>query len=227
MVTHELTFYLAAAALLILTVESCVKLLKRDSFGITLAVYVTVFAWYFVDPFLHPEQYDSLPPNLLGESYGQVLLFLIGFRVVVPVATWWIVGRPSTGVFGTLRFTSEKILMAAGMIWLLLFVIGIVRMDGDVIGAVFPIDSRAGATMWGRGAIESSATGFLIASAGYVFNAVTAFLGVLVFFQRSTFSRFLAVAMFAVTLPYFFFAGARLFYLLFSRICFIVVTRSS
>jgi len=43
MVTDELTFYLAAAALLILTVESCIKLLNRDSFSITLAIYVTVF----------------------------------------------------------------------------------------------------------------------------------------------------------------------------------------
>ena len=92
MVTHELTLYLAAAALLILTVESCVKLLKRDSFGITMVVYVTVFAWYFVDPFLNPEQYDYLPPNLLGESYGQVLLFLIAFRIVVLIATRWIAG---------------------------------------------------------------------------------------------------------------------------------------
>jgi hypothetical protein len=42
-----------------------------------------------------------------------------------------------------------------------------------------------------------------------MFNAVTAFLGVLVFFQRSTFWRIVAIAMFAITLPYFFLAGAR------------------
>ena len=59
-------------------------------------------------------------------------------------------------------------------------------MGGDVMGAVFPLDGRAGPTMWGRGAVETSASGFLISFAGYVFNAVTAFLGVLVFFQRST-----------------------------------------
>jgi oligosaccharide repeat unit polymerase len=209
MVTQELTFYLAAAALLILTVESCVKLLMRDSFGITVAVYVTVFAWYFVDPFLHPEAYDDLPPNLLSESYWQVILFLIAFRIVMPIATRWIVGRPSTGVFGTLRFTPEQILKATGAIWLLLFVIGIARMGGDVIGAVFPIDSRGGVTMWGRGAIESGASGFLIAFAGYFFIAVTAFLGALVFFQRRTSWRLLAAAMFAITLPYFFLGGAR------------------
>src|SRR6266478_5803773 len=147
MVTHELTFYLAAAALLALTVESCVKLLNRDSFAITLAVYVTVFGWYFVDPFLHPEQYDYLPPFLLGESYGQVLLFLVAFRIVVPVAARWIVQRRSTGVFATQRVAPEQILMATGAIWLLLFVIGIARLGGDVMGAVFPLDSRAGATM--------------------------------------------------------------------------------
>ncbi len=209
MVTHELTFYLAGAALLILTVESCVKLLKRDSFGIAVVIYVTVFAWYFVDPFLNPDDYNYVPPFLLGQSYGQVLLFLVGFRVVVPAAARWILSRRSTGVLAMQRLTPEQILMAAGAIWLLLFAIGIGRMGGDVVGAVFPVDSRAGVTMWGRGAVESSATGFLIASAAYVFNAIAAFLGVLVFFQRSTFWRVLAGAMFAITLPYFFFEGAR------------------
>ncbi len=101
MVTNELTFYLAAVLLVVLTVESCVRLLKRDSFGITVVVYVTVFAWYFVDPFINPEQYDYLPSFLIGQSYGQVLLFLIGFRVFISIAARWIVRRPSTGVFAT------------------------------------------------------------------------------------------------------------------------------
>jgi hypothetical protein len=42
-----------------------------------------------------------------------------------------------------------------------------------------------------------------------MFNAVTAFLGVLVFFQRSIAWRLLAGVIFAIALPYFFFAGAR------------------
>src|SRR5512132_2643054 len=161
MVTHELTFYLAAVVLVVLTAESCIKLLNRDSFGITVGVYVTVFAWYFVDPFLNPEQYDYLPSALLGQSYGQVLLFLLAFRAFAPVATRWIVRQRSSCVLDT-RLTPEQILIAAGMIWFLLFLIGIYRMDGDVMGAVFPIDSRAGMTMWAREAISSSATGFLI-----------------------------------------------------------------
>jgi oligosaccharide repeat unit polymerase len=207
-VAHELTFYLAAVVLVVLTAESCIKLLKRDTFGITIAVYVTVFGWYFVDPFINPEQYDYLPSSSLGQSYGQVLLFLIGFRVLTPVATRWILRRPSSGVFDT-RLTPEQILTAVASLWLVLFIIGIARMGGDVMGAVLPLDGRAGATMWGRGAVESGASGFLISFAGYLFNAVTAFLGVLVFFQRSTARRLLASAMFAITLPYFFFAGAR------------------
>ena len=208
MVTHELTFYLAAAALLVLTAESCIRLLNRDSFGIAIGVYVTAFAWYFVDPFLNPEQYDYLPPSLLGESYGQVLLFLLGFRVFVPAAARWILRRRSSGIFDT-RLTPEQILKAAGALWLILFLIGIYRMDGNVMGAVFPLDGREGPTMWGRAAVETGASGFLISFAGYVFNAVTAFLGVLVFFQRSTAWRLIAGAMFAITLPYFFMAGAR------------------
>ncbi len=208
MVTHELTFYLAAALLVVLTAESCIKLLNRNSSGITVGVYVTLFAWYFVDPFINPEPYNYLPPSSLGQSYGQVLLFLIGFRVFAPVAIRWIVGRPSSGVFDT-RLTPKQILIAAGAVWLGLFTIGIYRMGGDVMGAVFPLDSRGGALMWGRSAVDSSGTGFLISFAGYVFIAVTAFLGVLVFFQRSIAWRLLAAAMFAITLPYFFLSGAR------------------
>src|SRR5256714_2097754 len=208
MVTNEVTFYLAAAALVLLTVESCIKLLNRNSFSITLAVYVTVFAWYFVDPFLNPEQYDYIPPALISQSYGQVLIFLIAFRIFMPVAVRWIVRR-ATASSAMRRFTPEQILIAAGALWFLLLIIGIVRMGGDVVGALFPVDSRAGATMWGRGAVESSATGFLIASAGYMFNAITAFLGVLIFFQRTTFWRFVAGAMFVVSLPYFLLEGAR------------------
>jgi oligosaccharide repeat unit polymerase len=209
MVTHELTFYLAAAALLVLTVESCVKLLNRDSFSITLAIYVTVFGWYFVDPFLNPEQYDYIPAFLISQSYGQVLLFLIAFRFFMPVAVAWIVRRRSTGMWATQRFAPEQILLAAVAIWFLLLVIGIARLGGDVIGALFPVDSRAGVMMWGRNAVASSATGFLIAFAGYMFNAITALLGVLVFFQRSAFWRLFAGAIFVISLPYFLLEGAR------------------
>lgn len=207
-VLHELTFYLAAVVLVVLTAESCIKLLNRDSFGITVGVYITVFAWYFLGPFMNPEQYEYLPSSSLGQSYGQVVLFLIGFRVFTPVVIRWILRRRSSGVFDT-GLTPEKILAAAGALWLLLFVIGIARMGGDVMGALFPLDGRFGPTMWGRGATESSASGFLVAFAGYLFIAVTALLGVLVFFQRSTARRLLAGAMFAITLPYFFLAGAR------------------
>jgi hypothetical protein len=206
--SQEVTFYLAAVVLIALTAESCIKLLNRDSFGITVGVYVTVFAWYFVDPFLNPEQYDYLPSSWLGQSYGQVALFLIGFRVFTPIAIRWILRRRSSGVFD-IPLTPEQTLRGVAALWLLLFVIGIVRMGGDVLGAVFPLDGRAGPTMWGRSGVESSASGFLISFGGYVFNAVTAFLGVLVFFQRTTAWRLLAGAMFAITLPYFFLAGAR------------------
>src|SRR6266513_720077 len=209
MVTNEVTFYLAAAALFLLTVESCIKLLNRDSSSITLAVYVTVFAWYFVDPFLNPEQYDYIPSSLISQSYGEVLIFLIAFRTFMPVAVRWIVRRRGTGLAGMRHFAPEQMLIAAGALWFLLLLVGIARMDGDVIGALFPIDSRAGTTMWGRSAVATSATGFLIASAGYMFNAITAFLGVLVFFQRSAFWRCLAGAMFVISLPYFLFEGAR------------------
>ncbi len=207
-VAHELTFYLAAVLLVVLTAESCIRLLNRDSFGITVGVYVTVFAWYFVDPFINPEQYDDLPSSSLGQSYGQVLLFLIGFRVFAPVAIRWIVRRRSSGVFDT-RLTPERILRGVAALWLVLFILGIARLGGDVMGGVFPLDGRAGPMMWGRSGVDTTGSGFLISFAGYLFMAVTAFLGVLAFFQRSAAWRLLAGAMFAITLPSFFLSGTR------------------
>ena len=205
-VANELTFYLAALMLVVLTAESCIRLLKRDSFGITLGVYVTVFAWYFVDPMINPEEYNYLPSSALTLGYGQVLLFLIGFRVVVPAAARWILSRRSTGVVALQRMPPEQILIAVGTLWFLLFALGIYRMGGDVIGAVFPVDSRSGMTMF---LVGGSSTDFLINSASYLFSAITAFLGMLVFFQRTTFWRILAGAMFAITLPYYFLSGTR------------------
>src|SRR5947208_13510552 len=143
MVTNEVTFYLAAAVLVLLTVESCIKLLNRDSFSITLAVYVTVFAWYIIDPFLNPEQYDYIPPSLISQSYGQVLIFLIAFRILTPVAMRWIVQRRGTGVSAKQHFAPEQMLSAAGALWFLLLLVGIARMGGDVLGALFPIDRKS------------------------------------------------------------------------------------
>src|SRR5678815_5185749 len=119
-VAQELPFYLAAVVLVVLTAESCIKLLNRDSFGITVGVYVTVFAWYFVDPFINPEQYDFLPSSSLGQSYGQVVLFLIGFRVFAPIAIRWIVSRRSSSVFN-MHLTPEQILRGVAALWLVLF----------------------------------------------------------------------------------------------------------
>src|SRR5438552_18310517 len=120
MVTHELTFYLAAVVLVVLTVESCVKLLNRNTIGITVVVYITVFAWYFVDPFLNPEQYDYIPSSLISQSYGEVLIFLIAFRIFMPVAMRWIVRRQCTGLSGMRHFAPEQMLIAGGALWLLL-----------------------------------------------------------------------------------------------------------
>ena len=107
MVTSELTFYLAAAALLVLTVESCLKLLNGDSFSITLAVYVTVFGWYFVDPFLNPEHNTYIPSFLISQSYGRDCL-LIGFRFFMPVAQRWIAPLVNTDVFHVQRLNQSK-----------------------------------------------------------------------------------------------------------------------
>ncbi len=159
--------------------------------------------------FSTPSSTDYIPSFLISQSYGQVFLFLVAFRFSMPVAVRWIARRRGARLYAMQRFAPEQVLIAAGALWFLLLLIGIVRMGGDVAGALFPIDSRAGTTMWGRGAIETSAAGFLIASAGYMFNAITAFLGVLVFFQRTTFWRFVAGAMFVISLPYFLMEGAR------------------
>ena len=64
--------------------------------------------------------------------------------MVVPVAMRWILRRPSNRSFCRARFTPEQILIGAGATLVSAFFIGIYRMGGDVMGAVFPLDGRSG-----------------------------------------------------------------------------------
>ena len=83
-------------------------------------------------------------------------------------------------------------------------------MDGDVIGALFPVDARAGRTMWGRsGGADAGATGFLVSTGGYIYGLVCASFGVWLFLLRKPYDRFLAVMCMLLVWPFFLLSGTR------------------
>ena len=50
-----------------------------------LFIYFTTAAWYFVDRVYTPETYKNFPSDIIAQSYMQILIFLLAFRILIPL----------------------------------------------------------------------------------------------------------------------------------------------
>ena len=182
--------YLPVAALVIaLLLETWFK--RYQPWALPAAVlYLTVGAWYFADLFISPENYYELSEESLNLGYGQVAWFLVSYRLLVPPLT----AKLTTNAAGAIRYsgalTAEKLFAGAVILWLVLLGYGVSRMDGDLIASLFPLDARAGVSMWQRSAgADAGETGFLVSAASYMYMLVCASFGIWLFFLRSADAR--------------------------------------
>lgn len=193
-----------------------------------LFIYFTTAAWYFVDRVYTPETYKNFPSDIIAQSYMQILIFLLAFRILIPLIAKPFINEVKTPDTA-LTFRPEQILKYLFIVWLGLLAFGIYRMNGDILGALFPISSRAGGHMWSRPAgAGAGASGFIVSMATFAYLLVCAFLGILLPLQTKTSAKVLNFLLLLVVLPYYLFMGARnqllavifpgfLHYLLFSK----------
>lgn len=202
-------YFPVAIGLAALLAETWIK--RRRSWALPAAiVYVTVLAWYFVDLFITPEDYDFLPDSLLNISYAQVAAFLVIYRLVLPRFTRWFGSGANQFLERRRSFAPQTIFTAAIVLWACLLICGVTMMSGDLIGALFPIGARTGNTMWGRGAAgDAGATGFLISTGGYLYLLASASFGVWLVLLRPPPLRWLALALILVSWPFFLLSGTR------------------
>lgn len=199
----------AGAVLIGLLVETAFK--HREAWALPAAfVYITVFAWYFVDLYITPENYAFLPDNLLNISYSQVILFLVAYRLLVPRISASLAKNAEKPARRSMPVKAEIILLGAAVLWAMLLSWGVIRMDGNLLAALFPLEARAGMTMWQRASAgDAGPTGFLISTASYLYILTCASFGILFFFVRSFAARLSVVALMCISWPYFLLAGTR------------------
>ena len=204
-------FFLAAAMLAGLLVEAVVRF-RRPWAVPALAVYATTLMWYFLDLFVTPDGYTQFTEDVLNVSYRQVSLFLAAFRLLLPFVVGKLVGvgNPRQAVMRGSGLSPERLLGGVAILWLTLLVIGASMMNYDFIGALFPIDARAGSRMWSRDAAEGAGpTGFLVSTGSYLYMLTSALFGVLLFLVRGPGWRAMAAGFWILALPYFLFSGTR------------------
>jgi oligosaccharide repeat unit polymerase len=175
-----------------------------------LAVLGTVAAWYMIEPIYFDDFVSNFPLSAASLAYGCLLVFLITFIVGAPIAVRFFqpVIRPTSG--NVFSISPEHLVPRVVILWLCLLGFGIYRMDGDVLGALFPIEGRAGGSMWGRSAAEGAgASGFLVSSAAYLYMLVLSLFGLLLPITKKGTVRWLLILCVAISWPYALMQGSR------------------
>lgn len=209
-------YYISAIFLLYLILEALYNRKKRVWVIPALSIYLTTGVWYFIELLYTPEYLIQFSQDVVDLGYLQVFIFLVSYRLLLPSIVRQCV-RPSHPISQRTfylkilqKFPSDRVLLYISLIWLVLLAFGTFRLNGDLIGALFPIQSRAGVHMWGRAAGGGAgATGFIVSSASYTYLLVCAFFGILLPLQTKTSFKVLNFLLLCLALPYYIFRGAR------------------
>ncbi|MDP3868367.1 hypothetical protein [Phenylobacterium sp.] len=204
-----LTYYIAVMLCGALLLIGVVRI-KADwciPYGAALA---TIAAWYFVEPIYTPEQFAFFVPGDISEAYLLVIVFLCGFALFTPVMVRTIA---PPHVAAAARFgggDANQLAIWAIAAWALILAYGTFRLSGDLMAALFPVNSRTGVQMWSRQAgAGAGPTGFIVSAAAYLYTLCTAAFGLLFFMVKGVRMRAILLLLIAISWPYFVLLGAR------------------
>ena len=174
-----------------------------------MAVLATVVGWYMTEPLLFDDYIDRFPEDIVSGAFRCVLIFLVALTVATPFAVKAL--RPSAAPDTPLLppVSPEQLVKPVVGVWLCLVVYGTLRMEGDIVGALFPLESRAGGRMWSRAAADAGATGFIVSTAAYLYTLSLAAFGILIAIARDRKTRLLLLCCILVSWPYAFLQGSR------------------
>ncbi len=210
--TPNLSLYytLASFLLIILGIEALIR--KKITWKIpAIIVYTTVFIWYLTETIYTPENLTKFSSAILEDCYLQIILFLCGFRIFIPqLSKNFVIKLSSAYQLLTTSIDSARLLAYLSIIWLGLLMYGINRMNGDIFGALFPINARTGGNMWGRAAgAAAGSSGFIVSSASYIYILVCSFFGILLILQTQQHVKLINIILIVISWPYFILQGSR------------------
>jgi hypothetical protein len=175
-----------------------------------IAVLATIAGWYMVEPVYFADFFYEFTPSASSSAFACVFIFLVSFVIACPFVVKAFEPKARQGTGDMTLIHPEQFIPTIVAVWLVLLVFGIYRLDGDVFGALFPIEGRSGLNMWQRGAGEDAgAYGSLVSAATYVYILVLGLFGLLLPFTKKPALRILLVACIVVSWPYAFLQGSR------------------
>lgn len=202
------SYYIAVAIGLFLLLEAASKLHRNWAIP-ALMVYLTIGMWYFTEPVYTPERLAVFSTSILEQGYYQVCIFLIAFRSFLPSISDYI-GKNSYKVasFNWFTLNPHRLLQVLAVIWVILFIYGVSRLDWNFSQALVPLGGRWAPRLWNRGGVGQG-TDFIVSAAGYTYSLVCALFGVLFFFQRNSSAKAINLILIIITWPAFYLSGTR------------------
>ncbi len=202
-------YWVSVAIAAYLLVEALVR--NREAWARpAIAVYLTIGGWYFTEPFYFELDFFVHDPAAISAAYGQVGLFLVAFRMMVgPLSRTFAPPLDRRGR-ALPEFPVGRLLGAAAVLWVVVLLFGVWRMQGDLFHSLFPTGGRTAPNMWSRAAgQDAGATGFIVSSASYIYVLVLAVFGMLLPFSRTGTQRTVALILIAISWPFAFLQGSR------------------
>jgi hypothetical protein len=172
------------------------------------AVVATVGGWYLVEPVYFPELFETFRFEMVEKAYYSVCLFYVALIFTTPTIAKQM--RPSSHHLSIKYVSADKLLVMVAGTWIILLAYGTYRMNGDLLGALYPVDGRAGGRMWSREAGAGAGSGgFIVSTASYLYVLCLASFGLLIFFVKKKASLACLTILIVIAWPYSFLQGSR------------------
>jgi hypothetical protein len=200
---------LALMIIISLTVEALLKRQKPWRIP-AIIVYATTALWYFSEIIYSPDKFLSVDLSVIRISYLQIIIFLVCFRLFLPIITRRFIGHFKVINPRLPTLNAESLLKILGVIWLILFLYGVSRLNWDFRQALFPLTARTGARLFGRaGGAGAGVTGFIISTAGYLYVLICGFFGISFYFQNRFLYKIFNLMIILMSWPSFLLGGTR------------------
>jgi oligosaccharide repeat unit polymerase len=174
------------------------------------AVVAMIGAWYLIEPFYFPELFETLDPEHVETAFNCVCIFFMSLLFLAPAIAKKMEPRASAAPLAAGSSSGDRVVAVVAILWLLLLAFGTFQMGGDLLGALFPLQGRAGNRLWARDAGAGAGLGgFIISTASYLYVLCLSSFGVLLFFVKKKSRRVLLIFLIAISWPYAFLQGSR------------------
>src|SRR5258708_17920616 len=202
--------YGLCAAILFVTCLFAVRLRSQLWAPPFIAVLGTIAAWYMVEPIYFEDFFSDYTFSAASTAYRCLLVFLVTFVVAAPVMVRDFQPHGQLSPQQLYALHPEQLIPPIVFLWLCLLAYGIYRMEGDVFGALFPIEGRTGLSMWGRGAAEDAGmSGFIVSAGAYLYVLCLGLFRLMFPLTKKTPMRLLLAICIALSWPYAFLQGSR------------------